>query len=138
MDGTAFTVANTSGNTSIAGTLGVTGLTTLVNASTTLANFGGGTTVAGLRFGTCSVDPQSITAATSTLVSTSCAATGVASGDTVFITPPSDGISTDNWLVFEGAAASSTSGYIEIALFNASTTATIDSPARTWKWMAIR
>ncbi|MDO8443160.1 MAG: hypothetical protein Q7S81_02810 [bacterium] len=35
VDSTAFIVADTTGNTTIAGTLGVTGLTTMVNATTT-------------------------------------------------------------------------------------------------------
>ena len=53
VDGTAFTVANTSGNTSIAGTLGVTGATTLTGnlatqGSNTLGNgTGDDTTVSG-------------------------------------------------------------------------------------------
>jgi len=115
-----------------------TGLTTLANASTTLANFGGGTTISDLHFGTCSVNPPSIAIGTSSLVSTSCTASGVESGYKVFVTPPSDQISDDNWLVFEGATASSTAGYIEITLFNASTTAAIDGSARTWTWMAIK
>ena len=38
VDGTAFTVANTTGNTSIAGTLGVTGATTLTGNLTTLGS----------------------------------------------------------------------------------------------------
>lgn len=41
MNGTAFTVANTTGNTSITGTLGVTGVTTLINASSTLLTVSG-------------------------------------------------------------------------------------------------
>ncbi len=104
----------------------------------TLKVSSGGSTLSGILFGTCSVDPQSITSATSTLVAASCAASGVRSEDTVFVTPPSDTISNDNWLVFEGASASTTAGYIEITLFNASTTAAIDGSARTWKWMSIR
>ncbi|MBU2037225.1 hypothetical protein KJ866_03465 [Patescibacteria group bacterium] len=110
----------------------------MTNSSSTLANFGSGTTVSGLLWGTCAVDPQSITAATSSAVSTSCAATGMTSSYKVFVTPPADTISGDNWLVFEGASASTTAGYIEITLFNASTTASIDGPSRTWSWMAIK
>ncbi len=172
------------------GTLNVTGVTTMVNASSTLMSVGGaagvfiadgsitdstgaisfgsnnltttgasnfatasstalatldslkvsstGTTLAGIVFGTCSVDPQSIAVGASALVSTSCTASGVQSGDTVFVTPPADEVSTDDWLVFEGASASTTAGFIEITLFNASTTVAIDSAARTWSWMAIR
>ena len=111
----------------------------ITNASSTLANFGSGTTVSGLLWGTCAVNPQSITAATSSLVSTSCSATGMTSSYKVFVTPPSDGVlSDDNWLVFEGASASSTANFIEISLFNASTTASIDGPSKTWSWMAIK
>ncbi len=126
------------------GKLGITtnfpGLATLANASSTLANFGGGTTVSGLLFGTCAVDPQSITAATSSVVSTSCntSNSSLTSSYQVFVTPPSDTISDDNWLVFGGASASSTAGYIEITLFNASTTVSVDGPSRTWSWMAIK
>ena len=112
--------------------------TTNSRASTTALAIGGGTTVSKLLFGTCAVDPQSITMGTSSPVSTSCAATGVVSGDTVFVTPPIDTEGASNWLQFEGASASSTTGYIEITLFNASSTRNIDGPSRTWKWMAIR
>jgi len=109
------------------------------NASSTAVSIGDGSPVAKLLFGTCTVDPPSIAVATSSLVSTSCSATGVTSGDTVFLTPPSDEISDDNWLVFEGATASTTvDNYIEVTLFNASTSSAIDGPVRTWKWMAIR
>ena len=107
------------------------------NASSTLANFGGGTTVSGLLWGTCAVDPQSIAAATSSAVSTSCSATGLTSAYKVFVTPPSDEISGDNWLVFKGASASTTAGYIEITLFNATNTP-INGPSKTWSWMAIK
>lgn len=115
--------------------LGVTGTTT---STAGMVIGSAGTALNQVLVGTCSVNPQSITAATSSVVTTSCEATGVASGDKVFMTPPSDQISNDNWLVFEGASASSTAGYIEITLFNASTTADIDGSARTWTWMAIR
>ncbi|MFA5318600.1 MAG: hypothetical protein WC323_03975 [Patescibacteria group bacterium] len=109
------------------------------NASSTAVSIGDGSPVAKFLFGVCSVNPPSIAVGTSSLVSTSCGATGVTSGDTVFLTPPSDETSDDNWLVFEGATASTTAdNYIEITLFNASTTAAIDGSARTWKWMAIR
>ncbi|MDD4901303.1 MAG: hypothetical protein PHS62_04360, partial [Patescibacteria group bacterium] len=110
----------------------------IFNASSTLANFGSGTTVSGLLWGTCAVDPQSIAAATSSVVITSCDATGLTSSYKVFVTPPSDLISNDNWLVFEGASASTTAAHIEITLFNASTTAAIDGPSRTWSWFAIK
>jgi len=111
----------------------------MANSSSTLANFGSGTTVSGLLWGTCAVNPQSITAATSSAVSTSCSATGMTSSYKVFVTPPNDGvISDDNWLVFKGASASTTAGYIEITLFNASTTASVDGPSKTWSWMAIK
>ncbi|MFH1326392.1 MAG: hypothetical protein ABIH48_02900 [Candidatus Falkowbacteria bacterium] len=105
-------------------------------ASTTGISVGAsGTAITGIFTGTCSVDPQSISIATSSLVASSCAATGVESGDKVFVTPPT---SNYDWLVLQGASASSTSGYIEISLFNASTTADIDGDAQTWSWMAIR
>jgi len=107
-------------------------------ASSTSLVVGGGSTLAGIVFGTCAVDPQSIAAQVSAKVETSCTAAGIRSGDTVFVTPPSDTLATDDWLVFEGASASSTNGFIEITLFNASTTAAIDSPSRTWAFMGIR
>lgn len=160
---TVFTVSGATylSTATLSSTLDVTGKTTLGNASTTVLTVSGGTylatasttdlvrmhtftvgsgtTVSGLLYGTCAVDPQSIALATSSLVSTSCAATSVNSNYKVFVTPPSDIVSGDNWLVFEGASASTTAaGYIEIALFNASTTAAVDGPSRTWTWMAIK
>ena len=109
------------------------------NASSTVARFGGGTAVSGLLFGTCAVDPQSIEVATSSLVSTSCNTnnSNLTSAYTVFMTPPT-AMQTDYSLIYEGATASTTAGYIEILLYNASTTAAVDGASRTWKWMAIR
>ena len=110
-----------------------TGLATLdsIKVSST------GTTVAGLLHGTCSINPASIAAATSSPIS--CSATGVVSGDKVFVTPPPSAASVNSdWLIFSGASASTTAANIQIELFNASTTAAIDGPAETWTWMAIR
>lgn len=136
VNGMATTTA-ASGNIATQGTLNVTGKTTLGNASTTLATFGAtGTTIAGISFGTCAVDPQSITASSSALVSTSCAATGVVSGDKVFVTPPT---AMENTLLLVGASASTTaSGFIEIKIHNTGNTGNVDGASRTWSWMAIR
>lgn len=162
--GIAEAATTISSNISTGGTLAVTGAATLsstltvsgvstltdlsilqaggaaprFNASSTAVSIGNGTPVSALRLGTCAVNPQSIAAATSSPVATSCTATGVTSSDKIFMTPPLNAAYDNNWLIFEGASASSTAGYIEITLFNASTTAAIDGPARTWSWMAVR
>ncbi len=137
--------------TTITGALGVTGDTSLVtasstglvklaSASSTLASFGSnGTTVTGLRFGTCAgIGAGSYTAGTSTSIV--CTATGVTSSDKVFVTPPNDYNTTNSnsWLIFTGATASTTADKIDIQIFNASSTANITGAARTWAWMAIR
>ena len=117
------------------GTASTTGLATLDSFKVSST----GSVVSGIRFGTCAVDPASINIATSsTAMTTSCAATGVTSSDQVWVTPPSDLDSGDNWLIFKGATASSTDGNISITLFNASTTVAVDGPSKTWSWMAIR
>jgi hypothetical protein len=98
-----------------------------------------GTTLSGVLFGTCTYDPASINIATSSsAVTTGCSATGVTSAYKVFVTPPADFDSGDNWLLFKGATASTTNDYIEISLFNASTTAAVNGPSKTWSWMAIK
>lgn len=114
----------------------LTTLTGLTNASTTLASFGSsGTTIAGIVFGTCAVDPQSITASSSALVATSCSAAGVVSGDKVFVTAPT---ALEDTLILVGASASTTANYIEIKLHNTGNTGDVDGASRTWSWMAIR
>ncbi|MDD5589946.1 MAG: hypothetical protein PHQ47_02095, partial [Candidatus Portnoybacteria bacterium] len=59
------------------------GLATVTNSSTTLANFGGGTTVSGLLWGTCAVNfGTSLTHGLAT--TTNCIATGVTTAYKVF------------------------------------------------------
>ncbi|MFH1522334.1 MAG: hypothetical protein ABIE43_00770 [Patescibacteria group bacterium] len=114
-----------------------TGAQSRFNASTTAVSIGDGSPVAKLLFGTCTIDPPSIALGTSTSVV--CTATGVASGDTIFLTKP--GLiedAADNWLTFMGASASTTADKIDVSLFNASTTAEVDGSSRIWKWMSIR
>ena len=127
-NGTASTTVDASGNTSIVGTLGVTGLSTLTGGAKVGAS---GSTLNQIVKGTCSLYSGSgITtiAATSTLnldcqanggVGVASPITGIASGDTVFIqTPTSFPAGVFTGLRVLGATASSTTGYIQVALYN--------------------
>lgn len=133
VSGGAFTSA---GALYASSTMNVTGLATLSgNASTTALIVGGDSThgtVAGIVFGTCAVNPGSISA--SSTVVTTCTATGVRLLDKVFVTPQNE----PNQIIFVGAS-STAADTIQIALYNTGATrGAFDPGSQTWSWMAIR
>lgn len=138
MDTDKFTVADTSGNTSIGGTLTVTGNSVFSTASSTgLASLDSikissvGSTVAGVVFGTCTVDfGTSLDADIAT--TTNCSATGVTTSDKIFLTP-SD---LEPYIVFNSASSTATN-VIQVQVFNATSTS-VNITSHTWSWMAIR
>ena len=117
------------------GKLGITtdfpGLATVANASSTLANFGGGTTVSGLLFGSCSVN-FGTSIGTAVATTTNCTATGVTSSYKVFMTP----VGLEQYIVFHNASSTG-SNVIQVQVYN-STSTSITTAARTWNWMAIK
>ena len=123
--GVATTTIDASGNVSAVGTLGVTGLSTLTGGAKIGAS---GSTVNQIVKGTCNLySGTNITtiAASSTVnldcqggVSSPTVLSGVVSGDVVFIQAPATMPSTFLGLRVVGATASTTSGYIQVALLN--------------------
>ena len=103
----------------------------IANASSTLANFGSGTTVSGLLFGTCTVNfGTSIGAGQAT--TTNCVATGITTSYKVFVTPST----LEPNFVFN-SASSTAPDTIQVQAFNSTTTAVTIS-SHTWSWMAIK
>lgn len=104
-------------------------------ASSTSLVVGGGSTVSGIVFGTCTYDGASITA--STTLSTNCTgATGVRTTDKVFVTPRS----LENGLIFT-SASSTANDVIQVSVYNTGRGGiggSIDPAAASWDWMAIR
>ena len=132
---TVSAVTTITTNIDTGGTLNVSGLTTLTNASSTLLSVGtsggsSGTTVAQILKGTCNL--STTVARTSLSTSTlpfQCAVTNVVSGDQVFVSLPNDGgsvtgLSNVGGIRLSYAIASTTNGYIEVGLSNMSGTAT--------------
>ncbi len=129
---TISTNISTGGNLTVTGTADVTGVTTLVNASTTRVSIGSsGTTVSQLIKGNCTSFTANTLAlgdgiahAASTTKAYDCAVTGVVSGDTVFAqfattTSQSAGsLFTQAVWSIVGAKASTTSGYITLLVWN--------------------
>jgi hypothetical protein len=119
------------GNAALA-TASSTGLVQLENASSTRANFGEGTTVNNLIFGTCTVTVGNV-AASSTAIST-CSATGVTSNHRVFVTPAL----TEANMIFK-SASSSVNDIIQVAVYNnGHITGATDPADNVWSWMAIK
>lgn len=129
----------TVGGNSLFTTASSTGLFKITEASTTVAAFGDqGTQIRGIRFGTCATSTSAVSYTMGTTTSFMCTAPGVKAGDRIFVTSPNEyATSTNNWLIFEGASASTT-GTIDIRIFNASSTVTLTGTAKTWMWMAVR
>lgn len=105
------------------------GRANIANASSTLANFGGGTTVAGLLFGTCTPSFGTVTASTTKTVV--CGNT-VLTGYNVFVTP----YITNPQIIF--SSASSTASGVSVAVYNTGVTGDVVTTDRLWSWMAIK
>ena len=108
--------------------LGVTGTTT---SSAGMVIGATGSPINKLLVGTCTVTAGSITA--SSTLSVDCAATGVATGDKVFVTP----YISDNGIVFVSASSTATN-VIQVSLFNVGLTGAVNPADNLWSWMAIR
>lgn len=109
--------------------LGVTGTTT---SSAGVVIGSGGSGITQLLFGTCSVNLPAISATTTGVAN--CTATGVTTGDRVFVTPNSLPI----FVMFTGAS-STAADTIQVAAFNTASTSSsiVDPAAATWSWMAV-
>jgi len=108
----------------------------IANASSTLANFGGGTTIGSIVFGSCTVTIGSVTASSTAVAN--CAATGVTTDHKVFVTP----YITDPNIIFTSASSTGTNT-IQVSVYNTGwvdgVPGTNDDPANnTWSWMAIK
>lgn len=107
----------------------------MVNASSTLASFGGGTTVSNIAFGTCTPTIGSITA--STTLSAICTGSEAVNSTAwkVFVTP---NITEDINISF--VSASSTALGIQVTLTNRNITGVgaINPTDNAWSWMAIK
>ena len=113
------------------------GRAVIANASSTLANFGGGTTVAGFLFGTCTPTIGSV-AASSTL-SVICTDSEAVNSTTykVFVTPNI----TNPSIIF--SSASSTASGIQVSVYNTGWVAgaagvAVNPTDNIWSWMAIK
>ena len=116
-----------------ASALGVVGTTTisagiLVGAATT------GNSISAIMMGTCTYNPgASITA--STTLSTNCTgATGVRSGDRVFVTPRD----LANYLVMTSASSTATNDVVQVSVYNMGWGGPLTPASATWSWMALR
>lgn len=108
----------------------LSGLFVSDNASSTLANFGGGTTVAGLLFGTCTPSFGTVTASTTKTVL--CGSTDLTDYN-IFVTP----YITDTEIIF--SSASSTASGISVSVYNTGAiTGDIATTDNAWSWMAIK
>jgi hypothetical protein len=108
----------------------------LSNASSTLANFGNGTTVAGLMHGTCANVTIASVAASSTAIF-NCAVTGLGTTYKVFVTP----YITDKSIIFSSASTTATG--FQIAVYNTGWVSGVPGAATTltshdWSWFAIK
>jgi len=118
--GTALDVTN---NATIGGTLGVTGVTTATGGVKVGSS---GTTMTQIVSGVCNTDNVNITASSTGMVSCS-GATGVASGDRVFVTATS---SIPNNFVIQ-AASSTAATVIQVDILNIPTTTADSGPDDT-------
>ncbi|MFA5838321.1 MAG: hypothetical protein WC849_00005, partial [Candidatus Paceibacterota bacterium] len=127
------------GNATVSGTLNVTGNSIFSTASSTglftldsIKVSSTGSTVAGLLFGTCTVNfGTSLGAGVAT--TTNCAATGVTTSHKVFMTPSS----LETYVAFN-SASSTANDVIQVQVFNTSTSTPATIASRTWSWMAIK
>ena len=108
----------------------------MANASSTLANFGGGTTVSGISFGTCTVTIGSVAASSTAAVN--CTATGVTTSHKVFVTP----YITDSSIIFS-SASSTANDVIQVAVHNTGWVAgipgtAVDPADNVWSWFAVK
>jgi len=102
------------------------------NASSTGVSIGNGTKIANVFFGTCQVTYGNILASTTAVAN--CTATGVASGDKVFVTP---NISNSN-IIFSSASSTAAGDIIQIAVYNTGVIGTVNPDDNYWSWMAVR
>ena len=109
----------------------------ITNASSTLANFGGGTTVAGFLFGTCTPTIGSIAASSTLSAICTGSATVNSTAYKVFVTPNI----TNPSIIF--SSASSTASGIQVSVYNTGWVAgaagvAVDPTDNIWSWMAIK
>jgi len=135
---TAYFGGTATSTFSSAGALTLVGDLSLTTASSTglvkvdsLQVSSGGDTVADLQFGTCTVTIGSI--AVNQTVMATCTATGVTTNHEVFVTP----YITDDDVIMT-SASSTAADTIQIAVYNASSTAAVDPADNSWSWMGIR
>lgn len=105
-------------------------------ASTTNLIVGGDSangTIAGIVFGTCTYNPGGAITASSTLSTNCTGATGVRTGDRVFVTPRN----LENNLIFTNAS-STVVNVIQVSVYNTGVTGDVSPLSATWDWMAIR
>jgi ethanolamine utilization microcompartment shell protein EutS len=103
-------------------------------ASSTTAVVGGGDTISGIVFGTCTYNPGAAITASSTLSTNCTAASGVRTGDRVFVTPRS--LETELIMV---SASSTAQNVIQVTVYNTGAiTGSISPASATWDWMSIR
>ncbi len=132
---TIGTNISTTGTMGVASTspyvaLGVTGTTT---SSAGMVIGSGGTALNQVLAGTCTVNPQDGPLAEAAATTTTCTATGVVSGDKVFITPAN--LPAGLFLVSASSTAADT---IQVSIGATSSTSPSLTTYASWSWMAIR
>ena len=133
LDTAAAGVLNIGTTTATTINIGKAGVPVVIaNASSTLANFGGGTTVTGLLFGTCTVD-FGTEIGPGVATTTNCLAANVDNTYNFFVTPKD----LETYVAFNSASSTS-SGVIQVQVFNTSTSTPVTTASHTWSWMAIK
>lgn len=131
MSGTIYATS-----TIVDGTATFNGIVDMANASSTLANFGDGTTVAGLMHGSCAnVTIASVNASSTAIFD--CAVTGMDTTWKIFVTP----YITDQNMVFSSASTTATG--FQIAVRNSGWVNGVPGVAtgltsHNWSWFAIK
>lgn len=119
------------GTSSPGTTLGINGTTTMTGGLTVGLT---GNPMNTILMGTCTYNPGGAIVATTTLSTNCTGATGVRSGDKVFVTPRS----LENNLVMTSASSTATSDVIQVSVFNPGAQGSVTPASATWSWMAIR
>ena len=133
---TSVIIGSATANVGIASTspyvaLGVTGTTT---SSAGMVIGSSGTAITQMLWGTCTYNPGASIVGSSTRSTNCTGATGVRSGDKIFITPNS--LATH--LVMTSASTTSTNDVIQVSVYNTGVIGTITPASATWTWMAMR
>jgi len=118
------------GSTTPGTTLGITGTTTTGGLVVGLT----GNPVNTILMGTCTYPGATAIVGTTTLSQNCTGATGVRSGDRVFVTPRG----LERNLIFTSASSTATNDVVQVSVYNTGAAGSITPSEATWSYMAIR